>query len=293
MAFDLYVTFSGLCLFWKRKESPLQILLPDATGFDHRIVVGYHVRYDPRLTSASYARFFEHKIQEQGWELRLDRLQTLDEGIDVEMKEVSIVNIHKIVKKPPNLSNAYFRASVNRGALCKRNDCEHEMGAHWTLKESEEEEDRPERMATTIHWKIPNVSATVGNREGLTLQVCRRCEQNDIEEKCLANLYPVNGQIRIYVFHTPRSEFPSATPENLEQVKPNHTVEHFRAYYKLFDGINPKQKPVPKLKSFEKLPRAGILKKKLRPTIEEATMITPPYYYGRRFNCILASISEE
>lgn len=235
MAFDLFITFSGLCLFRHKKKDKLRVLLPETSGCHrHYPVFGYHARYRPGALSTPGKRFVEHPLGCGA--LLLDQFEA-DDDLDRSLGRTDVVDISAVARKPADPSRAFLQVVIGAGAVCPPSVCEQPRGARWKLgKHAGPEEGR--HMATSLTWRIQHVRQQVGNYDGLTLNVP---EHNGTVKT--VTLRPDRGQIRVFVFHTMEDEQLSAGPPPFEQLCPNHPADHFSIYYGLFR--RPVDTPIP------------------------------------------------
>lgn len=255
MAFDLYITFAGLCLFSRRKEAGkevLYVLLPDVKHVHvngqpmepHRAVVGYHARYhhstpSPKtLVPGKNPHFKEHNLN--GHDLDLSGIESKD-SLKPELDHMDVVRVPKITPNRPEPAKALSKVVLRAGRACPTELCEPNRGAQWELTWPENGNDVTicQYMATMVHWRICNVTSAEGKDE-FTLRTSSK--EGGLN---LATLRPDGrGRIRIYLFHTPKDELPSAGPPPFKKLKPEASMEHFEAYYSLY-GV--KDGPVPVL----------------------------------------------
>src|SRR5688500_3470323 len=96
MAFDLYVTFAGLCLFTRRHSEPLRVLLPGPVP-GHHAVVGCHARYADRSTNPA-GDLWEHDLPANG-RLLLNELRTGD-PLDLSLAGLNVVDLFSLMQRP-------------------------------------------------------------------------------------------------------------------------------------------------------------------------------------------------
>ncbi len=253
MAFDLFITFAGLCLFQRPKEGgeELKVFLPPTQGHEHCCKdasdptsestvpghfarLGYHVRYDPTLTGGPGKRFQEFEFA--GKHLDLGSIGGRPKTLNREFRQLDVVDITDVVTEPLCPDRAIGGATIRSGSLCPGAVCEHSRGARWEIPGKKP----TQHMATLVTWRIRDVKKVMEGGEGLELVVTDLKGRNP--ERC-AVLRPVDGQIRIYLFHTPHDELPSqGVPpfQTWNSKGPNGErateADHFRAYYSLFPG---------------------------------------------------------
>jgi hypothetical protein len=265
MAFDLYVTFAGLCLFKRKHNEPMRVLLPDA-GMSHRAVVGWHVRYAVRPDAT--ARRFEERPLVRSGELRLDSLTT-DDRLNTSLSGLDIVEIFPLMQRPAKRNKALAEVVVGHGSACPPHICEHFRGARWNLCWPHGEYEQ--HMATALTWRIAAVESRLAgsNEEGIEL-----VQHVGGATPKLGTLRPINGQIRIFVFNVKPGELPSANPPEMETLRPGYPAEHFTAFYTLFDP--PAPNCVPEF-------------------VDDGTPRELPFIggvFGRLFTCMVASTDE-
>lgn len=306
MAFDLFITFAGLCLFRrpkKEEEKWIEVLLPPTGEHEHCCKdasnpaskptvpghfakLGYHVRYDPGATGTPGNRFREFDFE--GKHLDLGSLGN-PETLNREFRQLDVVDITDVVTKPLNPGCAIGRVTIRAGSLCPGAVCEHSRGARWEFPDKKP----AQHMSTLVTWRIRNVKETVQGGEGLELVVTDL--KSRTPERC-AILRPVDGQIRIYLFHTPYDELPSqGVPpfQTWTQEEPDPTkAEHFRAYYDLFPGHKPAQGDVPVFVD------EGNDEDDFEPVLAlfagtpDAKLMKLHRGFGRRYNCILTVVDD-
>ncbi|HEU4455835.1 MAG TPA: hypothetical protein VFR81_22410 [Longimicrobium sp.] len=259
MAYDLFITFAGLCMFRRprveeeargggsREDRRVEVLLPptgahaeccgDGRSGDHGAAgervpghfarLGYHARYDPTVTSAPGKRFREFDFT--GKRLDLGSLGNPD-SLNREFGHMDIVDLTDVVTGPLDPDCAIGQVIMKAGSLCPGAVCDHSRGARWKLAKKE-----TQHMATLVTWRIRRVRELVRGAEGLELKVA---DLKSGEKEVCGILRPVDGQIRIYVFHTPWDELPSQGVPPFQTwtsggLKPTE-ADHFKAYYELF-----------------------------------------------------------
>ena len=264
MAFDLYITFSGLCLFAPGPDGTLQVLLPEIRGgggaTSHEPIIGSEVIYQPGAPGET----------DDLWHCRLGRgvvdltdLKTSD-SLKFDLSPASVVDIRRIADAPLKPTAARVQVLLKKGALCT--DCDTVYGARWWMVYPFEFP-KLMHMATKIHWKVSGITNKVGDGEGLRLSY-----PPVVGDECkLFTLRPdARKEIRIDIYNTPSDEHPGKPNPAEEEILPLGSAKHFRAYYDLFD--KPKRRTVPKF--WDK--GTGLMLVKV----------------GRRFNCILAAAIE-
>jgi hypothetical protein len=236
MAFDLFVTFAGMCLFKIKPDEPLlRVLLPGPVH-NHHAIVGFHLKY--AVQSTAHGNRFRERPLPRGGKLLLDRLVT-DDTLEPNLDGYNVVNLTEVLGRPPEPDKAFCQVLLKHGSACPRALCEPADGAIWKLEGSAG--GKPQHMATSVTWCVSNVQNELGRtgEEGLDLLL----EVGGATQK-LAELRPQGNQIRLYVFHTHACELPSGNPPCIQRLRKGHKVEHFRDYYKLFPGDPPDAAPV-------------------------------------------------
>jgi hypothetical protein len=231
MAFDLYVTFAGLCLFKRRHDEPLRVLLPGPVP-DHHAVVGCHARYAGTATNAA-GDLWEHPIP-QGGQIGLDEVRSTD-ALDRSLAGLHVVDLFALMQRPAERDRAFAEVVIGHGSACSPHPWERARGARWELA-------WPKgiywnHMATAVTWRIRDVQDRIEtNEEGIELTV----RMPSGARRTLATLRPRGGHVSMYVFHAPRCELPSGDLGTCqENLAPGDGMPHFQAYYSLFDGESP------------------------------------------------------
>lgn len=223
MAFDLFITISGLCLL-VRKEEELLVLLP-ATSDDpkhkHHAVLGSHARYQPEEATAASV-FVEHHLARQT--ISFDDFDT-DHAFRADLEKLGIAKIPKKDVGTLTPAKSYLQFMLADGGPCPENLCAHEKGGRWLYKNVEQ------TLATALHWRIRDVNSDVDGREGLAIKVL-----STMGERYTVKMRPVNRQIRMYLFHTPADELPSQNPPVPQHLPSGTPAPHFCHYFELFSS---------------------------------------------------------
>lgn len=264
MAFDLYITFSGLCLLARRKEEML-VLLPRTDGcHKHWAVLGSDVRYQPDRTGEAVNGFVEHRLAEQQILLDLDTEHALDNhlhGFDI----AEIPRTAGLLR--PDLS--YLQFVLVDGAPCPLGLCNQEKGAKWEYR------GKRQNLATELHWRIRDVTSDADGAEGLSVRVATTDSR-----KYDVVLRPVNRQIRMYLFHTIADELPSNNPPAPNLLEPDSEAPHFCHYYDLFMGgaeCDPPRFAPERVKSNRR---------------EKGEALFRHAHIGRRYSCVAATFND-
>ncbi|HEY0019451.1 MAG TPA: hypothetical protein VGC13_24330 [Longimicrobium sp.] len=270
MAFDLYITFSGLCMLVRRPDE-LLVLLPHTHDGDHKhvAVFGSHRRYQPE--AAGGTPFVEHELGRGV--VSLDDLDA-DSKLRTNLQGFEIADITGCVSPVQNPGAIFAQIVVNQGAPCPREVCEQHHGAYWNFRDPENHGSvKRQRLATALHWRIRDVREEVDGREGLMVRVTPSSGQPyDV------TLRPSGGQLRMYVFHTLPDEKPSSGPPHPRPIKNGEKAPHFEHYFELFDG-KPSEECLPEFAGDTEEARDG----------EKFMQFN---FVGRRYSCVMATIDD-
>jgi hypothetical protein len=273
MAFDVHVTFVGLCLFVDRgPENPMEVLLPATgahaasppdphatSGGDCPCSVHGHAGAAPHAdgTHGGTAHVHEHaaavlyptaleeeeagedppelrRFDLKGGVLDLSGLATYNRHLHVYLRDV--VDLTEVVKgRLADRDAAAGKVLIASGTSCPISLRPHFAGGRWKLG------NRPrQHMSTRVHWIIPDVVETAGEdgEEGLALRILDA--QGNVRE-ALPTLRPFQNRIDLFVYHALEEEIPpfKANLASDDEIRPGDRAEHFEAFYALFPGVHP------------------------------------------------------
>lgn len=281
MAFDLYITFSGLCMLVRRKDE-LHVLLPRThDAHKHIAVIGSHRKYQPEVGGSS--PFVEYELG--AGPISLEDLET-DQGFSARLDAFEIADMGGCVGDRRNPNAVYAQLVLNQGSPCPLAVCENHGGAVWKFKG----EDR--RLSTSLHWRIRDVQEDMDGREGLSVRVITAAGPS-IDVK----LRPVQGQIRMYLFHTLPDERPSSGPPQPKPIQAGTPAPHFGHYFDLFAPLaqlparchpvftSDREEFVAELDAGSASVQPGSPAARRRRLVQEN-------FVGRRYSCVLATVAE-
>lgn len=217
MAFDLYITISGLCLLARRSEE-LVVFLPRTHGnCKHFAVLGSHARYQPDRPAEAVNGFVEHHLGEQSLLLDFDT----EHALDTHLGGYDIAELPKAYG-PLKPEERYLQLILSDGSACPEGICRQEKGARWRYQE------KNQNLATEVHWRVRDVTSEAEGKEGINVRVIS--PMNEAHE---ITFRPVNRQLRIYLFHTVADELPSNNPPAPKLLPVGEPAPHFSHYYSL------------------------------------------------------------
>lgn len=270
MKFDLYVTFSGLCLLVRRPRSKeLLVLMPETSGMhEHVAVLGSHKKHQPQVSVPPRVTMVEHRLGKG--EVGLDHVRTPDD-LETSLAGRHVKDLTPCAGKRTKPASALVSIRVAAGAVSRNSD-PGDM-AEWSTDEG----DGP-RLATSITWKFSSVENTIGDgRPGLSVQIPDAATGRPKTVELLAVEVDDAFELKMYLHNVLPDELPSV-PGNppARPIEPGQDAPHFKHYFDLFDGAVGCKPP-----KFKKHAR-----KNLGRLIEERS------FDGRRYTCIIASVEE-
>ncbi|HEX2201672.1 MAG TPA: hypothetical protein VHG91_00165 [Longimicrobium sp.] len=255
--FDLYVTFSGLCLFaYRDKMDPLLVLLPPTGSnghgghghVDHHVAVfGSREVYQPGSEVQPVNRFVEHVLG--GGEIVFDRLLT-QAGFDPSLDGFDVLDLSDITDTPARPDFAFARLALTQGEVWR--DGAHDRGGVWQVEWDEVElETGSVRMSTRrilqhmtarVTWKVPGLTNQVEIGGELVDGLSARFRTSAGSYRTV-KLQARDGRLRTYLFNVPGHEHLSLGRPGFTQLEPGTKAPHFEAFYALFH--EPEAAPVP------------------------------------------------
>jgi hypothetical protein len=278
MAFNLRITFSGLCLFVPQPAGRgsnrgatgrMHVLMPGMFGHEHAMDrhvpilsydAGYLVQGGPTLGVPALAKLSGLALAPVAGEEASLALC----GHIVDLKEITRKPVDPDHLGADTKKKLVARVTLGAGKLTRVSP-----GVCWEWRPGEF---RP--IAHRVEWEIPGI-------EGDRLELVGDILGGGGTPKALGTLFPVDGRINLEVLHDTAHELPpdpmpmhhSAPP------MPGDSPKHFSAYYGVFGG------PVPIV-----LPRYwGDLSD--APAIANGCEVIPPDMGGRPYNCLVAAVS--
>lgn len=271
MAFDLHITFAGMCLFVpdkKNGQDVMHVLLPSTEhghggGMSHHLSqLLYKPEHDPgKSASEALEKPMEVPLRDR----LLDLTHLGDKSSYIPPDFSGVVDLNEAAER--KVDRAFLDEVDTGGRVVTRVTLaagsasipERSKGGKWRLGHISKQ------MATGVEWTISDVQ---GDFLELELEGMNR----DVNQPPhVLRLEPVadGGKqvIHLWLYHSPESEIPGELPPSKIPRTPNpgEKAEHFAAFYNLTGA------PVP---VFEEMPKRG----------KDA-----PALLGDELNCIVAT----
>lgn len=261
MAFDLHITFGGMCLLVRdyQMERLCVLLPPVPPEMGHPHTSTLHVKVGGEVKCVSLA----------GLHLDLSPLPT-DDGLAFNFP-LNLVDLDYVTREAVarDLLGDLTSGSVLSTITLAAGSCGGvSRGARWCLGS------RPPRfMATTVEWVIRSVDRAAV--DGLAEYT--RCDASELIKTIESNHTPA---LHVGIFNTPKHDKPSELPpinRPLDRPAPGVEIRHFDAFYGLYK--DPAGRPTPKFKDLGEQSRSKLY--------------LPTEIYGVDYTCVAATATAE
>ncbi|HXB25065.1 MAG TPA: hypothetical protein VNV25_10085 [Gemmatimonadaceae bacterium] len=238
MAFDLKITFTGLCMFVIDKDNPvgprLHVLLMECPHATHSPVLLYDKSYADPQPSPEWQYFLCAKLDNCSFDFPCDATTPPDFDslpISADNNVAGIGDLDEF-SGCGKLSRSYIddssQIAAARFTLRTGRTSGFGQGSPFTVETKGPTINR--KLVHYTEWLIPNVNSTVLGREGLLLQCSYLTSQGDTP--LILPLFAHNNQIRLVVMNAMAEDIP---PNHPDTPMPGTPASHFGAYYECFD----------------------------------------------------------
>lgn len=238
--FDLYVTFVGLCMLVDDRTNPkgrrVHVLLPKTDNHvEHFPVLLFRKGHLSGTAESPPPPYPAEECTLKDRQLNLTGLSTPDR-LKVNVKKSGVFDLGEFVEEEverhlldtgdgstaPNKCGT--RVTLDAGSIVLR-----KKGSLWKIitKKPREKEVKT-HMAITVQWRIEDVE---GDHIDLQLEPLNKHGTTET-----VTLHPIDNEIRLFIYHSPRAEIPSLVPKASGTPIPpggDGRAKHFAPFYDL------------------------------------------------------------